>query len=82
MVGVIIIIMVVFDAQAAGRAAARAFFRPAGAKAKVIAATYSSSPTAGATHWAAGRPLSVHSGGSFGAGRKPVAALSASCARP
>jgi hypothetical protein len=45
----VIIIMVVFDAQAAGRAAARAVIGPERAKARVIAQTYSPAWGQGAT---------------------------------
>ncbi len=48
MVGVIIII-VVFDAQAAGRAARRAVIGPERAKARIIAATYSAACVQDAT---------------------------------
>ena len=48
MVGVIII-MVVFDAQAAGRAARRAVIGPERAKARVIAGTYSARAAKDAT---------------------------------
>ncbi len=48
MVGVIII-MVVFDAQAAGRAAGRAVIGPERAKARVIAAIYSAARVQDAT---------------------------------
>ena len=45
----VIIIMVVFDAQAAGRAAARAIIGPDRAKARVIAGTCSLDAAQGAT---------------------------------
>ena len=49
MVGVIIIIMVVFDAQAAVRAIRGALVRPARSRARVIASAYSSGAAADAT---------------------------------
>ena len=62
MVGVIIIIMVVFDAQAAARAAVRAFVRPARSRARVIAAIYRPRPAGRATRVAAEDPAETQKG--------------------